>query len=471
MDFSGTGAGDTATFTINDRWEVRWMGPPTAVTVETGDGTIVAGTLAAGNGSLYLPRGGVYKLHVNTMGGMPWHVSVVTLAAQGSSAPAGPMSYTPPDSGDSFTQPSRAISSSSAPVAPMGMVQPAAMTPANTPAPTPASSGAPAVNLTDAQARAIVVVSGDNAEGTGFLVKSPDGPAVVTNVHVLSNNPHIKITTNAGQPIEFVGLEGAADRDLALILIKDAGYSYLDLATDISNTVAVGDQVITPGNSQGGEVVLNTTGTVLGIGPQRVEFSNPIYHGNSGGPVFHVASGKVIGVVTEAIKVDKTNDLDKSSFAARDSAIKADMRYFGLRLDTVPKWETYDWNRLENETAFLDQFDKRSRCLDSYLNTAATDTSEAGTLYLTDQKLKEANDDCNASLASSGSAGRLDALRTLAFELANLADSRLADISNPQNFYGARGGLPPGAQARDRHLQRRHRPRRQSRPLESRAFA
>jgi S1-C subfamily serine protease len=442
LEFNGHGPGDTVTFSMSDRWEVRWQGPPTSVTVETATGDIVAGSLAAGNGSLYLPKGGTYKLHVNSLGGMPWHLYVASLDA--TSGTHG-MTYSPPDAGDSFAPSMAGPSSSSSGNALMSSVPgagvvPAAMTPANASASVPAappSPTAPAPNLTEAQSKAIVVVSGDNAEGTGFLVKGPDGPAVVTNVHVLANNPHIKITTNSGQPIEFVGLEGAIDRDLAMILIKDNGYSYLEFATDIPNTVAVGDQVLTPGNSQGGEVVLNTAGTVLGIGPQRVEFSNPIYHGNSGGPVFHVKSGKVIGVVTEAVKVDTTNDLDRSSFAARDSAIKAGMRYFGLRLDTVPKWEPYDWTRLENETAFLDQFHQRSRCLDSYLNTANNDQTEEGTLYLRDAKIKEANDNCNASLASEGQAGRLDALRTLAFDLGNIADTRLADVSVPQNFYGA----------------------------------
>jgi len=55
-------------------------------------------------------------------------------------------------------------------------------------------SPAPSVKLTDDQERAVVLITGDNAEGTGFLVKMPDGPAVVTNIHVISNNPNLKVT-------------------------------------------------------------------------------------------------------------------------------------------------------------------------------------------------------------------------------------------------------------------------------------
>jgi hypothetical protein len=64
----------------------------------------------------------------------------------------------------------------------------------------PASSQrtAPTVKLTEDQAREVVLIKGDHAQGTGFLIKTPDGPVVVTNIHVISNNPNLKITTNSG---------------------------------------------------------------------------------------------------------------------------------------------------------------------------------------------------------------------------------------------------------------------------------
>ena len=195
---------------------------------------------------------------------------------------------------------------------------------------------APTVKLTEDQARAVVLIKGDNAEGTGFLVKMPDGPVVLTNIHVISSNPNLKITTSTGVPITIVSYKGATDRDLVMIAIKDGDFKYLDLATDISASVQPGDEVITPGNSEGGEVMLNTDGKILGIGPDRIEFDNPIYHGNSGGPVFHVKSGKVIGIVTQAMKVDTTDALDKASYANRNSAIAHSMRYFGFRSTTSP---------------------------------------------------------------------------------------------------------------------------------------
>jgi S1-C subfamily serine protease len=83
------------------------------------------------------------------------------------------------------------------------------------------------VALTTDQARAVVLIKGDNSEGTGFLVKTADGPTVVTNLHVISDNPNLKITTNTGQQITVLSLKGASDRDLAMFAIKDQNYSYL----------------------------------------------------------------------------------------------------------------------------------------------------------------------------------------------------------------------------------------------------
>lgn len=288
--------------------------------------------------------------------------------------------------------------------------------------------------MTEAQARAVVVIKGDNSEGTGFLIKTAAGPMVVTNQHVLDANPHLQISTSDGRQVEFTGLQGASDRDLAMIPIKDNGYSYLELATDVGNTVQVGDVVVTPGNSQGGEVLLNTSGRVNALGPQRLEISNPIYHGNSGGPIFHVKSGKVIGVVTEAMQVDTTNALDKSSFGNHDSAITGDMRYFGLRLDTVPHWDNYTWSRFLNESTFLQQFHELSKCLDSYLNTGIHDTSEWGTYYLKNDKIKTANEQV-AEMANGGdSSQRMEAARNLVFSLDSVADTDM-DQMQPGNFY------------------------------------
>ena len=315
---------------------------------------------------------------------------------------------------------------------------------------TAAAPATPAVPLTKDQVnnllnRSVVLIKGDNAEGTGFLVKTADGPCVITNLHVLSDNPNVKIVTSSGATIIPTGFKGAVDRDLAEFTIQDAGYSYLPLATNL-NGIQPGDEVLTPGNSEGGNVVLNTTGKVVAIGPDRVEINNPIYHGNSGGPVFHTKSGTVLGVVTEAMKVDVGDDLDKASFASRNSAISGTMRYFALRLDTVQKWEPYDQASFQNQTTFLDQFHEQSRRLDSYLNppkndphnrsSASSSADDGSKLYLSDARIMKARDNFATQINGGGdTATQIDGLRQLAFDLNAIADRDMDNIQNLANFY------------------------------------
>lgn len=299
---------------------------------------------------------------------------------------------------------------------------------------------APSDRLTDDQARAVVLITGDNAEGTGFLIRTSDGPAVVTNIHVIANNPNLKITTNTGALVNMLSAKAASDRDLALLAIEDANYSYLEVSTNINRTVQPGDDVITPGNSQGGGGLLKTWGKIVEIGPERIEFNDPNYHGTSGGPVFHPRSGKVLGVVAEATKVITTDDLNKTSFASRNSATSGSMHYFGLRLDTVTAWVPIDWQRFQNESAFLDDFHQESRCLDSYLNASNNgrpnqDAGNAANLYRGNKKIMEANDDYLQQATSTDTSQRMQALQGLVFELDGIANDDMDLMQNPNNFY------------------------------------
>jgi S1-C subfamily serine protease len=440
--FEGTKPATTAVFTVGDKWELLWDSPMAVrITLLSSDGAIVAGTAGVFRGSLYEPRGGKYYFQVDSnvqglQGTMPaWHLSVVETVDSSPPAPD-------PGADVTFTPPTVQPPMPDATPAAAATAVPPATPPTHSPASVSPPSAAPP-GLPEDQAAAIVMIEGDKAEGTGFLVRMPDGPAVITNLHVLANNPNIRILTNTGQQITVLGLKGATDRDLARFSIEDDHYSYLALNPDIGSTVQPGDDVITPGNSQGGEVILDTHGTVLGVGPQRIEFSNPIYHGNSGGPVYHTKSGQVLAVVTEAVAVDTADKLSQASFSSRDSAIKSAMRYFGLRVDTVPAWETYDLARYQNETAFLDRFHEQSRRLDSYLNSSSdADNSSDGDsgvpnskLYLTDDKICKAQDTFTAAINGADADQRLDAAREWLFALNSIADQNMESIQDPNNFY------------------------------------
>jgi S1-C subfamily serine protease len=482
QSFQGDSTQTSTPFTVGDKWEVRWQTTFGSVNVSVigPEGSVVAGGAGTGRGSCFVPKGGTYHLQIdftriqpnipmpaqvqnqnqgssaflNTVNGgngnqndqqqnrtqyspeflkqmsSHWTVEVVELSSNSLtsgrfvnfSLPAG----------------ANAMPATAAAASPSGTT-PAAGAPSAAPV-----APAPPTTMSQDQARAVVLIKGDNAEGTGFMVKTPDGPVIITNIHVIANNPNLKVTTNTGAFVTVLSEKGASDRDLAMLAIQDAGYNYLEMAPDISKTVQPGDTVITPGNSEGGEVMLNTTGNVMGIGPVRIEINNPIYHGNSGGPVFHPKSGKVLGVVTEAEAVDLSDDLDKTSFASRNSAISGKMRYFALRIDTVTAWIPIDSRRFANETAFLDQFHEQSRRLDSYLNRAdhsqsGNSSSDSGNadakIYLNDDKIMKADHDYSDQATGSDTAQHIQLLRSLLFDLQGITDSDMDQIKDKTNFY------------------------------------
>jgi hypothetical protein len=313
-------------------------------------------------------------------------------------------------------------------------------TPPVTPAtaPTPASAPVPTVSTMDPNA--VVLIKGDNGQGTGFLTKTAQGPVVITNLHVVAANPNLKILTSSGAEIVPLSMKGASDRDLAMFLIQDNHYTYLEMAADVAKTTSVNDPLIISGDSEGGEVTLKTNGKVVAIGPQRVEFDNPIYHGNSGGPLFDTKTGKVVGAVVGASMVTPRDVVDKSSFANANSAIKGPMRYFGLRLDTVPEWQDYDQNLFGSETNLLKNFHEESRALDSFLNGAGyekqTWAHDEGApdskYYLTNPQVRKAEETYQRTLEEHD---KRTALQELAWSLGTLADDNLAAVRDPSRFY------------------------------------
>ena len=287
---------------------------------------------------------------------------------------------------------------------------------------------------------AVVLIKGDIAEGTGFLTKTADGPVVITNLHVIAGNTNIKILTAGGEQIIPLSLKGASDRDLAMFSIRDNHYSYLELASNVDGTAAAGDPTLIPGDSEGGEVTLKTNGKLVAVGPQRIEFDNPIYHGNSGGPVYDDNSHKVIGVVVGASQMKPTNEVDKDSFANANSAIKGPMRYFGLRVDTVPSWEPYTLGQLERETIFLRDFHEQSRALDSFINGTVNEhyniASEEGPpdskYYARSEKIRKIADGFNHTAETQGKAA---ALQECVWALQNEVDDGFESVQNNHSFY------------------------------------
>jgi hypothetical protein len=306
-----------------------------------------------------------------------------------------------------------------------------------------ASADLPPPKLTDEQIRAIVTIKGDNAQGAGFLMQSPEGHFVVTHLHLLAANPNLTIATSSGAAITTLAVKGAVDRDLALLTVQDDHYSYLPLPADVSASVEEGDQVIIPDIGQQGDVMLGKPGKVIGISPGRIDFDNPMGPGSGGAPMIGVKGGNVLALITAEKKVDVSTDLAKAWAANPAPGSASIIPYFGLRLDGVPGWETYDSARFLAETLFLQQFHQQTRCLDSYLNgrrhrsrnESETEGPPDTRYFLKDDKVRFANDTYKQQANGADQGQRLDAARELLFDLDGIADTNLKTLQDMTNLY------------------------------------
>ena len=462
QEFSGGGSTTTGLFKVQDRWEVRWNArQAVSVAVMSADGTLAAGASGVLRGSLFVPLGGRYYLKINDGTAAPAAGTNTAPVAGTNAAPAAstnlPFGIPPPAATDkSSSTPSGPVVSWHLQVVELGksvaanqelnvytpffIVPDSAVTPALSPSPPPSVS--PPV-LTSAQTAAVVTVKGDNAQGAGFLMRSPDGTFVVTHLHLLAANPNVKIFTNTDAPITMLSLKGAVDRDLALFAIQDDHYSYLPLSTDVATSLDVGDQVIIPDIGQQNDVLPGKPGKVIGMAPDRIDFDNALSPDSSGAPVIQVKSGKVLAVVTLEDQVDVSANLAKAWPANPAPGSAGIISYYGLPLYGVRGWETYDWPRFLAETSFLKQFHEDTRCLDSYLNGHRRRVRYAGDdsglpdnrYFLNNTKIRAANDSFKQSATGGDRNQQLDMARKLLFDLEDIADTGRSRLEDQNKLY------------------------------------
>lgn len=434
-DFIGAGTTTTEFFKTQSAWEVRWNATRVvSVAVMAPDGTILAGGAGVLRGSLFLPMGGRFYLKVTDDS---------ATAASPDSAAAPPAT---PDAGAS-SQPTWQLrvvelGTKTPPDQTLTVLTPFFAPPDSAILPPPVTP-----KLTDEQTRSALVVKGDNAEGSGFLVKTPDGTFVMTSLHLLAANPNVKILTSSGTPINPVSLKGATDCDIAMFAVKDAHYSYLPLAASVADTAKIGDRVVIPGINDGNTEVFSMPAKIINISPDRVDFNNRLIPSSSGAPLVHADSGKVLGVVTAV----KRPDLSDAIFNAwPDNPVPGTAwmtPYTSLRVDNIHGWENYDQTRLLNETTFLQEFHRDTRYLDSFLNgkkrrstapPAHPDEGVPDNLYfLAYDKLRQAVDNYK-QIANSGvpdQEQRNSAARVLFSDLENIVDIGMTTLTDASSFY------------------------------------
>ncbi len=225
----------------------------------------------------------------------------------------------------------------------------------------PKPTGPISQKLTAEQMGAIVLIENGDGQASGFLTKIRDVPFIVTNLHVLGADPQLTVRNLNGEVIPTQGIFGAVGRDIAIIRVG-AVTGDLSPLDDILGGVQIGDEVVVVGNRRGGRVATQVEGKVLGIGPGRIEVDAPFEPGNSGSPVVHLKSGKVIGVATysETRRKDDEATGDKG---------EVEQRWFAYRLDGISKWESIDPQQWRTQYRQIQEFFEDSEAL-YYLSRA-----------------------------------------------------------------------------------------------------
>lgn len=175
----------------------------------------------------------------------------------------------------------------------------------------------------------IVIIEGDKGSGTGFIVNQGGKCFFVSNAHVIDGNSKITAATASKKLSLPEKINVSKTRDVIMAEVSET--SGLELLQDIPGEAAIGDALAVVGNSSGMSVARLLKGRLLGVGNNLIETDAGFVHGNSGSPIFHLPTGKVIGVATFAQRL-KRNDL------MADSDLK-EIRRFGYRIDNIDDLE------------------------------------------------------------------------------------------------------------------------------------
>ncbi len=190
----------------------------------------------------------------------------------------------------------------------------------------------PVVVDTQISSGALVVISSEQSEGSGFVAEMRGRTFLITNIHVLGGARGASIQTLDG--VEFtLPSYGylSRRRDIAIVPIEWDGPT-LPMSHSLSfDEVGIGQAVTVMGNSDGARVVSRLKGEVCGIGPNELEVSAKFVPGNSGSPIVHDELGKVIAIASHL------KDFSAKTKWTEDSE-KADIRRFGYRLDGEIEW-------------------------------------------------------------------------------------------------------------------------------------
>jgi S1-C subfamily serine protease len=245
------------------------------------------------------------------------------------------------------------------------------------PKPASAPPAAPG-DLVQTHRDCFVLVTGDEGHGSGFICRLGGRTLLFTNNHVVAGMRQPRFSQLSGAQVSVGAAESAAGCDLMRLALPAPPAHPLEAMTDLEANARIGDEVVVLGNTGGGGVVTSLGGDLLGIGPDRVEVSAEFIPGNSGSPIVHVKTGRVIGIATYLTR--RYEEVAGQARGPRSGEMV--VRRFGYRLDTAKKWEPVNWAAFQAEAEQLrkisqltgDVFDFLAALREGHAPQFATDT-------------------------------------------------------------------------------------------------
>ncbi|MGB8356515.1 MAG: serine protease [Chthoniobacteraceae bacterium] len=214
-----------------------------------------------------------------------------------------------------------------------------------TPAPISAEVQQSASELVKLHHGSLVFVTGKEGAGSGFIASMGGTNYLVTNAHVSAgiNGPAFKTLDGA---VVQGGLPSIAVGEDIFRMQLPAGGVPLEIMQGVDENAAIGDNVVVLGNAEGEGVINTIIGKIVGVGPNLVEVDAPFVPGNSGSPIVHLKTGKVIGVATYTV-TRKYNVTTKEKM--KDPVV----RRFGYRIDSVKQWQPVNWQTYYAQAAMM----------------------------------------------------------------------------------------------------------------------
>ncbi len=239
---------------------------------------------------------------------------------------------------------------------PLAAASPPSLAPAT---PIPTTEPVSAAELVKTYRNSLVFVNGEQGSGSGFLAAYGGGNYVFTNAHVAAGIKGAGFKTLEGTSIKVGAASVAVGHDIFLLQSNLNGKPF-EVMKGVDQNTTIGDEVVVLGNAEGAGVINTIMGKIVGVGPQLVEVDAPFVPGNSGSPIIHLKTGKVIGVATY-LTIEKYDPATKQ--AIKDPIV----RRFGYRIDSVKTWQPVNWPALYAQAAEMDGIEKLTDDLDAFL--------------------------------------------------------------------------------------------------------